>query len=50
MMQIASDKHCWLEDLDEIPGTELNLWVAYYQLEEEKREREQQRREADGKR
>ena len=43
MMQIASDKHCWLADLDNVPADELNLWIAYYQLEEEKRKREEKK-------
>jgi len=41
MMQLASDKHCWLSDLDDIPSEELHLWIAFYQLEEEKRKLEE---------
>lgn len=41
MMQLASDKHCWLSDLDNVPSEELHLWIAFYQLEEEKRKREE---------
>jgi len=37
-MQIAADKHCWLADLDHVPARELIQWIAYYELEEEKRE------------
>ena len=36
-MQLCENKHCWLSDLDDIPGEELELWIAYHQLEEEKR-------------
>lgn len=42
-MQIADEKKCWLSQLDEVPSEELQLWIAYYQLEEEKRKIEQSR-------
>lgn len=48
-MQIAAEKNCWLSDLDEVPLEELNLWIAYYDLEQERhkkmrKEAEQQAR------
>lgn len=42
MMQIAAEKHCWLSDLENVPANELELWIAYYQLEEEKRKKEEE--------
>lgn len=42
-MQIAAEKNCWLSDLDQVPSNELNLWIAYYELQEEDRKREKDR-------
>lgn len=39
-MQIAAEKHCWLADLDHVPADELELWIAYYDLENERIKRE----------
>lgn len=39
-MQIAAEKHCWLADLDHVPAEELELWIAYYDLENERIKRE----------
>jgi hypothetical protein len=49
MMQIAAEKGCWLSDLDNVPASELAYWIAYYQLEEEKRKREEARRGSSNK-
>ena len=46
-MQIAEEKHCWLKDMDDVPSEELTLWAAYYQLEDDRRKREQQRLDAE---
>jgi len=40
MMQLCEAKNCWLADLDDIPADELELWSAFYFLEEERRRRE----------
>jgi len=48
-MQIAADKHCWLSDLDDVPSEELALWIAYYDLENERQERARKRAEMEGK-
>lgn len=46
-MQIAAEKCCWLSELDDVPAEELTLWAAYYQLEEERRKRAEQRAAAE---
>jgi len=51
MMSIAEKKNCWLKDLDDIPYSELILWLAYYDIQnkylkehQKKAEREQKQR------
>ena len=45
-MQLCEAKHCWLHDLEKIPAEELPYWIAYYQLEEERRNREEKKAKA----
>ena len=42
-MQLCAEKHCWLSDIADVPADELRLWLAYYELEAEKRKREERR-------
>tara|TARA_R110002096_G_scaffold388802_4_gene583140 strand:+ start:914 stop:1060 length:147 start_codon:yes stop_codon:yes gene_type:complete len=43
MMQIAAEKHCWLAELDEVPAEELMQWAAYYELENERLEKQRKK-------
>lgn len=42
-MQLADSKGCWLSDLDDVPLEELQLWMAFHDLEAERLKRQQQR-------
>ena len=43
MMQIADAKHCFLSDLDDLPSEELTMWIAFYQIESDKRKKDEAR-------
>lgn len=49
-MQIAAEKNCWLSDLDDVPLEELNLWIAYYDLEQERHKKLQKQHESEHRR
>ena len=50
MMQLASEKHCWLADLDDIPSEEIPLWAAFYEIEEEKRKKAEKKADRESRR
>lgn len=49
-MQLCDAKCCWLKDLDNVPSKELPLWLAYYEIQNKKLERDKQIADAKAKR
>ena len=46
MMQLCDEKGCWLSDLDDVPGSELTYWMAYYEEKERLRKQQEARDKA----
>ena len=49
MMQLCKEKNCWLKDLDDVPSIEFQLWMAFYELEEQEYKRQKRRVEAESR-
>ena len=41
MMQLCEAKNCWLSEMDDVPASEMPLWIAYYDLQNRKNKQAQ---------